>query len=281
MALSKYPFEPIQCWPLSLGAAYATTPVHLTARRRGGCVAARGGPAAGAAGDRVLSSAARRRNVPHLVGRSGKACTTPAIVEGENVRDRISLGGGSNSIVLPELAVISFASVRDRRGGYRCRARGKGGNKTIPIVFVVPVTRSTSVWLKLNRPGGNVTGVNILHSMNWAPKRLQLLRELVPTGQRSPPCVDQSAPVRPRRGCATRVRRLRLGGQIATVSEAAPAASSTWPSMAWSEDGSTRCWSSPIALPNRPTRCSSPCCRLVRGSLRSTRNALISSKPAD
>jgi putative tryptophan/tyrosine transport system substrate-binding protein len=73
----------------------------------------------------------------------------------------------------------------------------KAATTTIPIVFTVgadPVT--VGLVASLNRPGANVTGVITLGA-DLAPKRLQLLRELLPNAGVFGVLADPAVPVTP------------------------------------------------------------------------------------
>jgi ABC transporter substrate binding protein len=74
----------------------------------------------------------------------------------------------------------------------------KAATRTIPIVFGVgtdPV--ALGLVASLNRPGANLTGSAVLES-ELAPKRLQLLRELLPNAALFGVLADPAVPATPR-----------------------------------------------------------------------------------
>jgi putative ABC transport system substrate-binding protein len=103
-------------------------------------------------------------------------------VEGRNVTIEYRWANGDNSR-LPQLAselVRQRVSVLVAPGSVASSIAAKNATSTIPVVFEMgadPV--AIGLVETLNRPGGNVTGVTSLN-VQLAPKRLELLRELVP-----------------------------------------------------------------------------------------------------
>jgi ABC-type uncharacterized transport system substrate-binding protein len=126
-----------------------------------------------ASGDAAAQNAAAFRRVLSEIG----------YVEGRNVMIDYRYGEG-NYDRLPELAaelVRRQVNVLVAAGGSGLEA--KAATTTIPIVAMIggdPV--SSGHVASLNRPGGNLTGV-ALFAYSLGPKRLEVLRELIPNAK--------------------------------------------------------------------------------------------------
>ncbi len=80
-------------------------------------------------------------------------------------------------------------------GGTPSALAAKAATATIPIVFAVAVDpMEVGLVASLNRPGGNLTGVTSLN-VEIGPKRLELLRELMPTATTVAVLVNPTSPV--------------------------------------------------------------------------------------
>jgi putative ABC transport system substrate-binding protein len=93
----------------------------------------------------------------------------------------------------------------------------KAATATIPIVFLTagdPVR--DGLVSSLNRPGGNLTGVGIL-SVELGPKRLELLRELVPTATVIALLINPTSPIAEIQSRNMEAAARNLGVQLHTL----------------------------------------------------------------
>ena len=104
---------------------------------------------------------------------------------GENQIDRLSAMAGD--LVTSGVAVIAAANSPPALAA-------KAATTTIPIVFITPEDPvRLGLVTSLAKPGGNLTGINLL-SGELAAKRLELLRQLVPRAARVAVLVNPANP---------------------------------------------------------------------------------------
>ena len=118
-------------------------------------------------------------------------------VEGQNVAIEYRWAEGQNGR-LPALAaelVDRHVDVIAAAGGTPSAVAAKAATASIPIVFAVAVDPvKIGLVASLNRPGGNLTGITNLNA-EVGPKRLELLRELIPTATSVAVLVNPTSPV--------------------------------------------------------------------------------------
>jgi putative ABC transport system substrate-binding protein len=139
-------------------------------------------------------------------------------VEGRNVA--VEYRSAQNQ--LDQLPALAADLVRRRvavivAGADAPALAAKAATTTIPIVFITgadPV--ALGLVASFNRPGANVTGVVALGN-DLAPKRLQLLRELVPNAAAFGVLADPAVPVTPSTIADLEVGAHLLGRQLVVV----------------------------------------------------------------
>jgi putative ABC transport system substrate-binding protein len=118
----------------------------------------------------------------YLVAAFRKGLAEEGYVEGRNVAMEYRWAEGHYDR-LPKLAselVARHVNVLAATGGDESGLAAKAATTTIPVVFQIggnPI--QLGLVARFNRPGGNLTGTTLL-SIETAPKRLQLLHEIVP-----------------------------------------------------------------------------------------------------
>ena len=122
----------------------------------------------------------------HLLRGFHRGLMDTGYVEGENVSIVYRWSEGQFDR-LPELAaelVHRQITVIVAFGGPASVSAAKAATTTIPIVFIINDDPVRLGWVvSLARPGGNLTGINFLNA-ELVAKRLDLLRQLVPTATR-------------------------------------------------------------------------------------------------
>jgi len=144
-----------------------------------------------------------------------QALKEAGFVAGENVAIEYRWADNQNDR-LPALAadLVRRQVTVIMAAGIPAALAAKAATTTIPIVFEIaddPV--ELGLVASLNRPGGNLTGVTTLN-VEMAPKRLELLHEVVPTTRSIALLVYPGNPVNERLSTDTQTAAQTLGLQL-------------------------------------------------------------------
>ena len=127
-------------------------------------------------------SARSREDTSHLIAAFQRGLAENGYIEGQNAAVEYRFADGEYDR-LPRMAaepVRRQVAVITTTGGEPAALAAKAATSTIPIIFTVgsdPVKQGLAE--SFNRPGGNATGVLLLTNQ-LEPKRLGLLRDMVP-----------------------------------------------------------------------------------------------------
>jgi len=151
-----------------------------------------------------------------------EALAARGYVEGHDLRLDYRFADG-DAQRYPEMAQ---ALVRDRVGvivvfSDPAARAAQRETQTIPIIAVLGDPIASGLIASLAKPGGNLTGLSMFGS-ELAAKRLEILREILPTGQRFAVLIDR-ANVPPERLQAVEDGARALGVGLQTVSVRSPA----------------------------------------------------------
>ena len=153
-------------------------------------------------------------DVPHYVTAFRQGLEEAGFVEGQNVTVEYRSAKGRPDQLPALVADLMRRPLAVIVGHTPAALAAKAATTTVPIVFVTggdPVR--DGLVASLNRPGGNVTGVNII-SVELAAKRLGLLRELVPGAAPIAVLVDPKFPTTERFVSELRAAALTVGQHL-------------------------------------------------------------------